>query len=187
MAERSRRLSEPAEGVTEPGPDRKRVRWSSDVEVNLRQPGIDACKRPTGKEQAAALSIIEACQTANVTPPILTKNSRTNTSVVALALAIRFGESFDSDRAAKTSFGLAESTNVRKLWVEDKLAQLQQANPEALAAVSSSFGPAVPSAPDDVQPAEAAADAAEETPPVEPPPPAEEESARSTTCLRARA
>ena len=83
--------------------------------------------------------------------------------VVACALALHFGQRLGSDQDAKDLFKVARTTDVRKRWVQGKLAQLvAQHDPVTLAAVEPVFAavsqPPVPS------PIDSAAGPSEPTP-----------------------
>ena len=75
LGKRSARLSVAAEPATEGNERLKRVRWAAEAETGPAAPQKSAASRPTAAERVAAQSIIAAMQTANVTPPLLKKNS----------------------------------------------------------------------------------------------------------------
>ena len=88
--------------------------------------------RPTDAERAAAAAIITALRQADVAPPLLKPNAAADPAVVACALALYFRQNFSSGRAAKETFGLGRSTDVRSRWVDEKLRRLKRVAPAAL-------------------------------------------------------
>ena len=147
LGKRSARLSVASEPETEASQRRKRVRWAGDVQPELGTPRGSVADHPTDAERAAAQSVIEAMRRAAVEPKILKNNAPADPVVVACALAIHFGQKFDSDSAAKEQFDIPRTTNVKVRWVDGKLAQLAAADPDALAAVATTFSPGPPSRP----------------------------------------
>ena len=172
LGKRSARLPVASEPETEAAQRRKRVRWAGDIQPELGTPQGSVADRPTDAERAAARSVIEAMRRAAVEPKILKNNAPADPVVVACALAIHFGQKFDSDSAAKEQFDIPRTTNVKVRWVDGKLAQLAAADPDALAAVASTFTPAV-EPPSPTRPTEDDADDDAEEPPVEELPPVE--------------
>ena len=89
-------------------------------------PGGSPGSRPTAAERAEALSVIRQMKEAE--PPILSRRGAPpKPNVVACAIALYRGEVFESDADALRIFGAAETTMVRRDWVEDKLARFAPA------------------------------------------------------------
>ena len=101
--------------------------------------GSSSSARPTAAEAAAANKIITALRHVKVVPPLLAPKAGAETAVVACALALHFGEDFESDRDAKQSFGLHPSSDVRGRWVNGKLRELLKHDPVALREVAATF------------------------------------------------
>lgn len=145
----------------------KRVRCVQEPPTNEQQrggAGSSSRDRPTAAEAAAADKIITALRQVNVVPPLLAPQAGAETAVVACALALHFGEAFDSDRDAKQSFGLHPSSDVRGRWVNGKLCELLKYDPEALREAAATFS-GVPAA------APATVSVQENTSPQKQPPP----------------
>ena len=139
-------LSVALEADTSDGQPRKRARRLSSattgaVDMAEQPPGLSS--RPTDAERAEAEKIISAMRDIKVSPPILEKKARTEPKVVACALALYFGQTFASEKAAKDAFGIGKSTDVRACWVETKLRRLKCYAPAALEAAASIFKPDV--------------------------------------------
>ena len=77
--------------------------------------------RPTDEEERCAARILKLCKDAKLEPPLVAPSARPEARVIALGLAMYFGEEFASSAKAKMDFGVGPSTDVRKLWAEDKL------------------------------------------------------------------
>jgi hypothetical protein len=90
--------------------------------------------RPTPTEELAAREIIARMRMRQVSPPLIAVTSMPDIAVVACAIALFSGEYFKSDKQAKAAFGVGPSTNVRGLWIEDKLAKLLELQPGVLTA-----------------------------------------------------
>ena len=90
-----------------------------------------AAARPTEDEAHAAERILTLCKEVVLEPPLVAPRTRPETKVIACALALYFGETFASEAKAKEAFGVGLSTDVRKLWVADKLVRLFEAKPAA--------------------------------------------------------
>ena len=97
--------------------------------------------RPTIDEQHAAERIIALCREVALEPPLVVPRTRPEARVVACGLALYFGEKFASEAKAKEAFGVGASTEVRKLWVADKLVRLFEAKPAAREAAAAYFAP----------------------------------------------
>jgi hypothetical protein len=154
------RLSAPREEVPEAGREPKRARRMplADV-VNSKSTeagsGSSAADRPTEVERAAAEAVIAAMREQGI---LGLDGGRENTNVVACSLALYFDEKFESDKEAKRRFGVGGSTNVRGLWVNDKLRKLYARNRVAVEMAGAVFGKGVE------LPAEGAAATAAEPP-----------------------
>ena len=97
--------------------------------------------RPTEDEEHAAERIIALCREVALEPPLVVPRTRPEARVVACGLALYFGEKFASEAKAKEAFGVGASTEVRKLWVADKLVRLFEAKPAAREAAAAYFAP----------------------------------------------
>ena len=97
--------------------------------------------RPTDDEERAARRILDICKEVKLKPPLVAPSTRPDTRVIACALAIYFGEKFDSEAKAKEAFGVGPSTSVRQRWVEDKLVRLFEHRPAAKQAAAFYFTP----------------------------------------------
>jgi len=120
----------------------KRARRSSDgpnSSLEASAPPASERDRPTVVEREAADLVIAAMRAVDKSPPILATNAGADNAVVACALALFFGQEFASDRVAKGSFGVNESSDVRGRWVNDKLVRLRKYDPAALNAAASVF------------------------------------------------
>ena len=95
---------------------------------------------PHARERDAAQVVIERMRRADVTPPILANNAPADAAVVACSLALHFGHDFGSDRVAKQTFGVANTTDVRTRWIDGKIASLLAIQPGALNDVAPAFG-----------------------------------------------
>ena len=105
--------------------------------------------RPTEDEERAARRIYDLCKEVRLEPPLMAPSARSDTRVIACGLSMYFGEKFDSEAKAKEAFGVGPSTNVRKLWVEDKLVRLFEHRPAAREAAAIYFLPATQATHDD--------------------------------------
>lgn len=77
--------------------------------------------RPTAAERQEALGVIQ--QMKEMEPPLLPRRGQPpKPNVVACAIALHRGERFADDREAQRLFGVHPETNVRKVWVDGKLA-----------------------------------------------------------------
>ena len=138
-----KRLLVAAERPTEDGERPKRSRRCAEPTNSpavREELSAAAPPRPTASEAEAAELVIAKMRTAEVSPPILTANAPADSAVVACALAIHFGQKFDSDRDAKVQFGVAVTTDVRSRWVNGKIGQLIKAAPRALDDIAYVFG-----------------------------------------------
>ena len=97
--------------------------------------------RPTEDEEHAAERIIALCREVALEPPLLAPKTRADPRVVACGLALYFGEKFPSEAKAKEAFGLGASTEVRRLWAQDKLVRLFEQRPAARKAAAVYFSP----------------------------------------------
>ena len=97
--------------------------------------------RPTEDEEHAAKRIIALCREVALEPPLLAPKTRADPRVVACGLALYFGEKFASEAKAKEAFGLGASTEVRRLWAQDKLVRLFEQRPAARKAAAVYFPP----------------------------------------------
>ena len=79
--------------------------------------------RPTASEHAAASAAIARMEEIGI---LTAGGRRPDVATVACAMAIRAGETFASERAAKRVFGKRPEMNVRQLWVDGYLAQLAE-------------------------------------------------------------
>ena len=104
----------------------RRFACPDDESAEPRELVYDATSRPMQVEREAALLVIDKMMAADVKPKILAKNSQTEPEVVALALAMYFGQTFGCDQDAKDLFTVARTTDVRNRWVKVKLAALSQ-------------------------------------------------------------
>ena len=101
-------------------------RMNDDASSSSQLPGGSPGGRPTAAERAEALSVIRQMKEAE--PPILSRRGAPpKPNVVACAIALYRGEVFESDADALRIFGAAETTMVRRDWVEDKLARFAPA------------------------------------------------------------
>ena len=101
-------------------------RLNDDASSSSQLPGGSPGGRPTATERAEALSVIRQMKEAE--PPILSRRGAPpKPNVVACAIALYRGEVFESDADALRIFGAAETTMVRRDWVEDKLARFAPA------------------------------------------------------------
>ena len=101
-------------------------RLNDDASSSSQLPGGSPGGRPTAAERAEALSVIRQMKEAE--PPILSRRGAPpKPNVVACAIALYRGEVFESDADALRIFGAAETTMVRRDWVEDKLARFAPA------------------------------------------------------------
>ena len=101
-------------------------RMNDDASSSSQLPGGSPDGRPTAAERAEALSVIRQMKEAE--PPILSRRGAPpKPNVVACAIALYRGEVFESDADALRIFGAAETTMVRRDWVEDKLARFAPA------------------------------------------------------------
>ena len=99
---------------------------NDDASSSSQLPGGSPGGRPTAAERAEALSVIRQMKEAE--PPILSRRGAPpKPNVVACAIALYRGEVFESDADALRIFGAAETTMVRRDWVEDKLARFAPA------------------------------------------------------------
>ena len=135
--------------ATGTGESRKRARRTSFAPpVTLAGAAVASPKadRPTAAEAAAAaacIAAVKAADNAGLQPALLgAKADEPKPAVVACALALYFGQVFESDRKAKLAFGVGKSTDVQERWVEDKLPRLFKFTPEAAAAAELCFKPA---------------------------------------------
>lgn len=117
---------------------RKRARSTAVVEADTSATG-DAPPRPTADEEAAARRVLQLCKEVKLQPPLVAPTSRPDVKVVACALALYFGEKFESGNRAKAAFGVGRSTDVDALWVKGKLPRLFEAKPGARDAASVYF------------------------------------------------
>ena len=79
--------------------------------------------RPTPTELQEALDVIRSMQAPCHDPPILARRAPAKPNVVACAVAMYRGETFESDAQALQLFGVKPRTDVRGTWVS-KLALL---------------------------------------------------------------
>ena len=100
-----------------------------------------AAHRPTDDEQHAARRVLDICKEVKLEPPLIAPSTRPDTKVVACALALYFGQKFESEAKAKEAFGLGASTDVRRRWVEDKLPRLFEHRPAAKTRLQQSIFP----------------------------------------------
>lgn len=101
-------------------------RMNDDASSSSQLPGGSPGGRPTAAERAEALSVIRQMKESE--PPILScRGAPPKPNVVACAIALYRGEVFESDADALRIFGAAETTMVRRDWVEDKLARFAPA------------------------------------------------------------
>ena len=108
-------------------------RMNDDASSSSQLPGGSPGGRPTAAERAEALSVIRQMKEAE--PPILSRRGAPpKPNVVACAIALYRGEVFESDADALRIFGAAETTMVRRDWVEDKLARFAPAGASILQA-----------------------------------------------------
>ena len=108
-------------------------RMNDDASSSSQLPGGSPDGRPTAAERAEALSVIRQMKEAE--PPILSRRGAPpKPNVVACAIALYRGEVFESDADALRIFGAAETTMVRRDWVEDKLARFAPAGASILQA-----------------------------------------------------
>ena len=127
---------------------RKRARTTA-AAVAQAPAAAKAADRPSDVEQRAAQRVLNICKEVKLEPPLVAPSTRPDTKVIALALALYFGEKFESEAKAKEAFGVGASTNVRKLWVEDKLVRLFEHRPAAKQAAAIYFYPTPTTANDD--------------------------------------
>ena len=95
---------------------------SSSAHTASSKPG-----RPTAAEQQEALSVIERMKETGEPPIVARRGQPPKPNVVACAIALYCGESFDSFDDAMRQFGVPRGTDVRGLWVEGKLLQFVEA------------------------------------------------------------
>ena len=113
-----------ADEARETGP-RRSVRGSEQRTTSKAEAFRPSSSRPTAAEREQAERRIEDMQAAPVEPPILSSRGRPpHTNIVACAIAFQRGEVFDSDEEAFRQFGVPERCDVRRIWVNDKLAKL---------------------------------------------------------------
>jgi hypothetical protein len=103
----------------------KRARQAADIRSDAgstsEHAGASTSHRPT-----AALEVIQMMKER--VPPIVPRRGQPpKLNIVACAIAMSRGERFESDAHALQLFGVAPRTEVRKLWVEGKLAELAPA------------------------------------------------------------
>ena len=98
--------------------------------------------RPTQAEREAALKIIDTIDKSpfksSILPP---RSNKPLPNVVALALALYFGEEFDSDAKGKDLFQVGYGTDVKGGWVDGRLPRLFEVHPDSEAAASPIFKP----------------------------------------------
>ena len=116
---------------------------SKEAAAAVAQPpaAAKAAHRPTDDEQHAARRVLDICKEVKLEPPLIAPSTRPDTKVVACALALYFGQKFESEAKAKEAFGLGASTDVRRRWVEDKLPRLFEHRPAAKQAAAVYFPP----------------------------------------------
>ena len=113
-----------ADEARETGP-RRSVRGSEQRTTSKAEAFRPSSSRPTAAEREQAERRIEDMKAAPVEPPILSSRGRPpHTNIVACAIAFQRGEVFDSDEEAFRQFGVPERCDVRRIWVNDKLARL---------------------------------------------------------------
>ena len=113
-----------ADEARETGP-RRSVRGSEQRTTSKAEAFRPSSSRPTAAEREQAERRIEDMKAAPVEPPILSSRGRPpHTNIVACAIAFQRGEVFDSDEEAFRQFGVPERCDVRRIWVNDKLAKL---------------------------------------------------------------
>ena len=113
-----------ADEARETGP-RRSVRGSEQRTTSKAEAFRPSSSRPTAAEREQAERRIEDMQAAPVEPPILSSRGRPpRANIVACAIAFQRGEVFDSDEEAFRQFGVPERCDVRRIWVNDKLAKL---------------------------------------------------------------
>ena len=113
-----------ADEARETGP-RRSVRGSEQRTTSKAEAFRPSSSRPTAAEREQAERRIEDMKAAPVEPPILSSRGRPpRANIVACAIAFQRGEVFDSDEEAFRQFGVPERYEVRRIWVNDKLARL---------------------------------------------------------------
>ena len=102
--------------------------------------------RPTFAERAAAEQVVAAIAAADkggLDPPLIDQRAAApKAHIVALALAIYFGQEFKSEAKAKLAFGVGKGTDVGQgtAW-QRILARLFEHSPSAKAAAAACFSP----------------------------------------------
>lgn len=131
-------LSVPVEAGVSTTSCRKRQKRGCDGDREAENKGLQG-DMFTDATAGAAKSIIAALQQAACVPPLLRKGATVDERTVACALGLYFGQTFNSDRAAKVRYGVGETTDVKGLWVNGKLAKLKEQNLAVLNSIESVF------------------------------------------------
>ena len=96
--------------------------------------------RPTMAERAAAAEIITVIRESPIKNEFIGERARNlKEEVVALGLALYFGETFASEAQAKRDFNVGSSTEVKRDWALGKLPLLFKHHPRAKAAAANVF------------------------------------------------